>query len=421
MSIRRPGPGLTHPHSLWRIDTGPMATDRGSRSKAFLRLLRSWQSSGNCLLEAFPRGLGEGAAPVENHVGDVPCFVACPGRLGSGDPFPADGVVEFVVVGNADGPAVPAEPGARVSAGRRVVVRQVPEVELEIDKAPHVPVSRHGAGQVDGDRSPGYAPPGSDPTALMWCEVQDGTAWFLGNSGETCGFAAVGPPTRIRGAFGMKQPGADLIVAEMIGQPATLIAVELLLYDLQDAGHRPRLDHHVVNSAQSQGPATATGLAASSSWTPPAISPRTGHHPRPGRGPKITPSENSRADKGTQTTAQTGPRLALKTNGTLSPLPHEPAATPRPTSGATADAPGPATHAVEGGQAAPNAGEDRIPRRHCAPHDKIVLCRPPQGRSGHRSEYRKVGLDTARFRWIGQQEGTQRGWECRTRRLECVY
>jgi hypothetical protein len=31
----------------------------------------------------------------------------------------------------------------------------VPEVEFEIDEAPHVPASRHGAGQVDGDRGPG--------------------------------------------------------------------------------------------------------------------------------------------------------------------------------------------------------------------------------------------------------------------------
>jgi hypothetical protein len=131
---------------------------------------------------------------VENQAGDVPCFVARPVGLGWGEPA-ADGVVKVVVVGDTDSPAVPAESGTKIGAGRGVVVRHVPEVEFEIGEAPHVPASRHGAGQVDGDRGPGCVPPGSDPAALMWCEVQDGAAWFLGDAGETRGLGQMLPTT----------------------------------------------------------------------------------------------------------------------------------------------------------------------------------------------------------------------------------
>ena len=182
------GLSVTDRHLL-APDVLSAVTERDSGLKGDLWLLRSRQSSGDCLLEAFPGGLGEGVGRVENQAGDVLCFVARPIRLGWGDPSATDGVVKFVVVGDTDSPAVSAEPGTRIGARRRVVVRHVPEVEFEIEKAPHVPASRHGAGQVDGDRGPGCVPPGSDPTALMWCEVQDGAAWFLGDSGETRGLA----------------------------------------------------------------------------------------------------------------------------------------------------------------------------------------------------------------------------------------
>ncbi|GAB2628960.1 hypothetical protein Aab01nite_21170 [Paractinoplanes abujensis] len=74
-------------------------------------------------------------------------------------PPPTDYVVEFVVVGKADGPRI---------------VRPVPKVEFEIDEAPH--------------------------------------------------------------AFGTEQPGAGLVVAEMVDEPAALVAVELVLDELADAG-----------------------------------------------------------------------------------------------------------------------------------------------------------------------------------------
>jgi hypothetical protein len=37
---------------------------------------------------------------VKNQVGDVPCFFARPDRLGWGNPFAADDVVKFIVVGD---------------------------------------------------------------------------------------------------------------------------------------------------------------------------------------------------------------------------------------------------------------------------------------------------------------------------------
>jgi hypothetical protein len=55
------------------------------------------------------------------------------------------------------------------------------------------------------------------------------------------GLAAVSPPTCVGGAFGVEQPGAALVIAKVIGEPATVVAVELPLDDFHDAGHRPRI------------------------------------------------------------------------------------------------------------------------------------------------------------------------------------
>jgi hypothetical protein len=84
-------------------------------------------------------------------------------------------------------------------------------------------------------------PPGSHPTALVWCEVEDGATRFLRNSGEACDLAAVSPPARVGGPFGVEQPGAILLITKVIGEPATVVAVELPLDEFYDAWHRPRL------------------------------------------------------------------------------------------------------------------------------------------------------------------------------------
>src|SRR3954468_1145905 len=77
---------------------------------------------GRLPVEASPGSLRERVSRVENQVGDVAGFVARPVRLGWGDPSGADGVVKFVVVRNTGSPAVTAEPGTRIGAGRCVVV-----------------------------------------------------------------------------------------------------------------------------------------------------------------------------------------------------------------------------------------------------------------------------------------------------------